>query len=115
MSQLFLRTNRTEGTSPLYVRVRRRGVLFCVSTGINVDIKEWNKSLKSKSAQLKYEATEEGKHVHYLEQQIFLTIDHLFKEDRLRTKEDKSILEEAIRDVVGSVSGIVRKRKSFSK
>ena len=115
MSQLFLRTNKTEGISPLYVRVRRKGVLFCVSTGINVNIKEWNKSLKSKSAQLKYEATEEGKRVHYLEQQIFLTIDHLFKEDRLCTKEDKSILEETIRDVVGSVSGIVRKEKTSQK
>lgn len=75
MSQLFLRTTKTDGKAPLYVRTRRKGILFCVSTGIMVDVKEWNKSLKSKSALVKYESSEEGMRVLDLERKVFLAID----------------------------------------
>ena len=44
MSQFFLRTNKTEGKAPLCVRTRRKGILFCVTTGIMVDVKEWAKA-----------------------------------------------------------------------
>ena len=83
MSQLFLRTTKTDGKAPLYVRTRRKGILFCVSTGIMVDVKEWNKSLKSKSALVKYESSEEGMRVLDMERKVFLAIDQLYDDNKL--------------------------------
>ena len=115
MSQLFLRTNKTEGKSPLYVRTRRKGLLFCVSTGIYVDIKEWNKSLKSKSALLRYEATEEGKKVRDMERKVFLAIDQLYEEEKLNSKEDKPLLEKALLAIVNSEMPVAISDEDFSE
>ena len=87
MSQLFLRTTKTDGKAPLYVRTRRKGILFCVSTGIMVDVKEWNKSLKSKSALVKYESSEEGMRVLDMERKVFLAIDQLYDDNKLNNTE----------------------------
>ena len=102
MSQLFLRTTKTDGKAPLYVRTRRKGILFCVSTGIMVDVKEWNKSLKSKSALVKYESSEEGMRVLDMERKVFLAIDQLYDDNKLNSKDDKPILEKALSDIVNT-------------
>ena len=106
MSQLFLRTTKTDGKAPLYVRTRRKGILFCVSTGIMVDVKEWNKSLKSKSALVKYESAEEGMRVLDLERKVFLAIDQLYADNQLNSKEDKPILEKALADIVNTDASV---------
>ena len=107
MSQFFLRTNKTEGKAPLYVRTRRKGILFCVTTGIMVDVKEWAKAQKSLPAMQRYERTEEGMRVHDLQLKIMKAIDALYAEDKVNSKEDKAILEHALSSVVnGTVEEI---------
>ena len=107
MSQFFLRTNKNEGKAPLYVRTRRKGILFCVSTGIMVDVKEWMKAQKSLSAMQRYERTEEGEKVHNLQVEVMKTIDVLYSENKVQSKEDKIILEQALSRVVnGTVEEI---------
>ena len=107
MSQFFLRTNKNEGKAPLYVRTRRKGILFCVSTGIMVDVKEWMKAQKSLSAMQRYERTEEGEKVHNLQVEVMKTIDVLYSENKVQSKEDKIVLEQALSRVVnGTVEEI---------
>ena len=112
MSQFFLRTNKTEGKAPLYVRTRRKGILFCVSTGIMVDVKEWMKAQKSLSAMQRYERTEEGVRVHNLQVEVMKTIDALYAEDKVQSKEDKKVIEQAVSNVVnGTVEDIQQTAK----
>ena len=107
MSQFFLRTNKTEGKAPLYVRTRRKGILFYVTTGIMVDVKEWAKAQKSLPAMQRYERTVEGMRVHDLQLKIMKAIDALYAEDMVNSKEDKAILEHALSSVVnGTVEEI---------
>ena len=88
MSQFFLRTNKSEGKTPLYVRTRRKGILFCVSTGIMVDVKEWTRAQKGLSAMLLYERTEEGERVHNLQVDVMKAIEVLYAENKVQSKED---------------------------
>jgi len=67
-----------------------------------VDVKEWNKSLKSKSALVKYESSEEGMRVLDLERKVFLAIDQLYSDNQLNSKEDKPTLEKALADIVNT-------------
>ena len=107
MSQFFLRTNKSEGKAPLYVRTRRKGILFCVSTGIMVDVKEWTKAQKSLSAMQRYERTEEGERVHNLQVDVMKAIEVLYAENKVQSKEDKVVLEQALSRVVnGTVEEI---------
>ena len=110
MAQFFLRTNKTTGTAPLYTKTRRKGLLICVSTGINVDIQEWKKSQKSPSALKRYESTIEGAKVHSLQIEVLNVIRTLFAENKINSNEDKCILEKAISDIVnGTVEEIQEK------
>ena len=112
MSQFFLRTNKTEGKAPLYVRTRRKGILFCVSTGIMVDVKEWMKAQTSLSAMQRYERTEEGVRVHDLQVEVMKAIDVLYAENKVQSKEDKSVIERAVSNVVnGTVEEIQQTAK----
>ena len=112
MSQFFLRTNKNEGKAPLYVRTRRKGILFCVSTGIMVDVKEWVKAQKSLSAMQRYERTDEGVRVHNLQVEVMKTIDVLYAENKVQSKEDKNVLEQALSRVVnGTVEEIQQAAK----
>ena len=107
MAQFFLRTKRETGESPLYTKIRRNGMQMYICTGIRVDIQEWNKAQKSLAAMRRYENTEEGAKVHDLQMKATKTIDTLYAENKINTKEDKAIIEQALSAIVnGTVEEI---------
>ena len=107
MAQFFLRTKRETGESPLYTKIRRNGMQMYICTGIRVDIQEWNKAQKSLAAMRRYENTEEGAKVHDLQMKATKTIDMLYAENKINTKEDKAIIEQALSAIVnGTVEEI---------
>ena len=72
-----------------------------------VDVKEWMKAQKSLSAMQRYERTEEGEKVHNLQVEVMKTIDVLYSENKVQSKEDKIVLEQALSRVVnGTVEEI---------
>ena len=107
MAQFFLRTKRETGESPLYTKIRRNGMQMYICTGIRVDIQEWNKAQKSLAAMRRYENTEEGTKVHDLQMKVTKAIDTLYAENKINTKEDKTIIEQALSAIVnGTVEEI---------
>lgn len=110
MAQFFLRTSRTTGEASLYTKIRRNGFQLYVCTGINVDIQEWNKSQKSMSALKRYEATPEGAKVHNLQVEVMNAIDVLYTENRIHSKEDKSLLEKTISSIVNGTVEEIQER-----
>ena len=107
MAQFFLRTKRETGESPLYTKIRRNGMQMYIWTGIRVDIQEWNKAQKSLAAMRRYENTEEGAKVHDLQMKVTKAIDTLYAENKINTKEDKAIIEQALSAIVnGTVEEI---------
>ena len=107
MAQFFLRTKRETGESPLYTKIRRNGMQMYICTGIRVDIQEWNKAQKSLSAMRRYENTDEGARVHDLQIKVTKAIDMLYAENKINTKEDKAIIEQALSAIVnGTVEEI---------
>ena len=100
MAQFFLRTKREAGESPLYTKIRRNGMQMYICTGIRVDIQEWNKAQKSISAMRRYENTDEGARVHDLQIKVTKAIDMLYAENKINTKEDKAIIEQALSAIV---------------
>ena len=112
MAQFFLRTKRETGESPLYTKIRRNGMQMYICTGIRVDIQEWNKAQKSLSAMRRYENTEEGTKVHDLQMKVTKAIDMLYAENKINTKEDKAIIEQALSAIVnGTVEEIQQTAK----
>ena len=112
MAQFFLRTKRETGESPLYTKIRRNGMQMYMCTGIRVDIQEWNKAQKSLSAMRRYENTEEGAKVHDLQMKVTKAIDMLYAENKINTKEDKAIIEQALSAIVnGTVEEIQQTAK----
>ena len=112
MAQFFLRTKRETGESPLYTKIRRNGMQMYICTGIRVDIQEWNKAQKSLSAMRRYENTEEGTKVHDLQMKVTKAIDMLYAENKINTKEDKAIIEQALSAIVnGTVEEIQQAAK----
>jgi integrase len=98
MADFFLRTKRTEGMASLYTRVKKRNPEIkweYVNTGINVDIEAWIKAKKSIPAWSKY-IREEGKEVNEKLDKVAQTIDLLFKEGKIKSNDDKPILENAL-------------------
>lgn len=110
MAQFFLRTSRTTGEASLYTKIRRNGFQLYVCTGINVDIQEWNKSQKSMSALKRYKATPEGAKVHNLQVEVMNAIDVLYTENRIHSKEDKSLLEKTISSIVNGTVEEIQER-----
>ena len=107
MAQFFLRTKREAGESPLYTKIRRNGMQMYICTGIRVDIQEWNKAQRSLAAMRRYENTEEGAKVHDLQMKVTKAIDTLYAENKINTKEDKAIIEQALSAIVnGTVEEI---------
>ena len=112
MALFFLRTKRETGESPLYTKIRRNGMQMYICTGIRVDIQEWNKAQKSLSAMRRYENTEEGTKVHDLQMKVTKAIDMLYAENKINTKEDKAIIEQALSAIVnGTVEEIQQAAK----
>ena len=104
MAQFFLRTKRDTGESPLYTKIRRNGMQMYICTGIRVDIQEWNKAQKSVSAMRRYENTDEGAKVHDLQIKVTKAIDMLYAENKINTKEDKSIIEQTLSVIVNGIA-----------
>ena len=95
MADFFLRTKRTEGMGSLYTRVKKRNPEIkweYVNTGITVDIEAWTKAKKSIVSWSKY-IREEGKEVNEKLDKVAQTIELLFKEGRIKSNDDKAILE----------------------
>ena len=115
MAQFFLRSKREEGEAPLYTKIRRNGMQMYVCTGIKVDIKEWNKAQKSLSAMQRYEQTEAGAKVHELQMQVMKAVDALYAEGKIKTKEDKAIIEEAMNDIVTGGTKEVQRVKRIAE
>ena len=112
MAQFFLRTKRETGESPLYTKIRRNGMQMYICTGIRVDIQEWNKAQRSLAAMRRYENTEEGTKVHDLQMKVTKAIDMLYAENKINTKEDKAIIEQALSAIVnGTVEEIQQTAK----
>ena len=112
MAQFFLRTKRETGESPLYTKIRRNGMQMYICTGIRVDIQEWNKAQKSLSAMRRYENTDERARVHDLQIKVTKAIDMLYAENKINTKEDKAIIEQALSAIVnGTVEEIQQTAK----
>ena len=116
MAQFFLRTKREDGEAPLYTKIRRNGVQMYICTGIKVDIKEWNKALRSLSSMQRYENTEEGAKVHDLQMKVVKAIDTLYAENKINSKEDKCVIEQALSGIVnGSMEEIQQKLKAVTR
>ena len=95
MADFFLRTKRTEGMASLYTRVKKRNPEIkweYVNTGITVDIEAWTKAKKSIVSWSKY-IRKEGKEVNEKLDKVAQTIELLFKEGRIKSNDDKGILE----------------------
>ena len=98
MADFFLRTKRTEGMASLYTRVKKRNPEIkweYVNTGITVDIEAWTKAKKSIVSWSKY-IREEGKEVNEKLDKVAQTIELLFKEGRIKSNDDKAILENEV-------------------
>lgn len=102
MARFFLRTTQKNGTASLYLRVNRPklNISWWVCSGINVNIKEWNKAQGSPKALTKYFATEKGKEVQNKMEEVEGVIKDLFKKKVLTCNDDKSKLDKAIMDVI---------------
>lgn len=100
MAKFKLMTGKEKGKAKLYTEIQRGGLRLMVNTGIVVTIEEWKKSQKSQSAYTKYQATPEGARVSDQTVKVSQTIDLLFKEGRIKSKDDKQLIEEAIADIV---------------
>lgn len=104
MSQFFLRTKRTEGIASIYTRVKKRNPPIkweYVNTGVEVDIASWNKANKSIAAYNKY-VREEGKEIQEKLDKVSQTIDLLFEEGEIQSKEDKPKLEKALSQIANN-------------
>ena len=115
MALFFLRSKREEGEAPLYTKIRRNGIQMYICTGIRVDIQVWNKSQKSLSAMQRYEKTPEGAKVHDLQMKVIKAIDMLYAENKIKSKEDKSVIEQTLSAIVnGTVEEIQQTAKVAS-
>ena len=76
----ILRTDKSEGYATLYARIPNRvpKINIRVSTGLEVDIKEWNKSLTGAKALTAFR-TGKGKELYLKLDAISSTIDALIK------------------------------------
>lgn len=125
MADFFLRTKRTEGMASLYTRVKKRNPEIkweYVNTGITVDIEAWTKAKKSIVSWSKY-IREEGKEVNEKLDKVAQTIELLFKEGRIKSNDDKAILENELSLIANNdalkvreeVAERQRKQREFEK
>ena len=80
-TKFVLRTDKTEGYATLYARIQSRAhkINIRVSTGLEVDVKEWNKSLASAKALTAFRSGK-GKDLFIKLDAIMYTIDSLTRE-----------------------------------
>ena len=99
MANFFIRTNAKKGRATLYVRVRKLQLNWTLSTGISVDVNAWRKNYESGNVKLWNAYTSEGSAGADLKKKmdkIDDTINLLFKENRIKSDDDKKILIDAL-------------------
>ena len=99
MANFFIRTNAKKGRATLYVRVRKLQLNWTLSTGISVDVNAWRKNYESGNVKLWNAYTSEGSAGADLKKKmdkIDDTINLLFKENRIKSADDKNILIDAL-------------------
>lgn len=100
MAKFKLMTGKEKGKAKLYTEIQRGGLRLMVNSGIVVTIEEWKKAQKSQAAFTKYQTTPEGARVANQTVKVSQAIDLLFKEGRIKAKEDKQLIEKAISEIV---------------
>lgn len=85
----ILRTDKSEGYATLYARIQNRvpKINIRVSTGLEVDVKEWNKSLTSAKALTAFRSSEKGKELFIKLDAISSMVDAFIKNDVALTSE----------------------------
>lgn len=113
MAKFFLRTSQKEGTAPLYIRISRPKleISWWICTGIEVDVKEWNKAQVKSSALVKYYNTAQGQEVFQRMREVEDVIDNLFINKIIKGKQDKELLEQHVSEVVDR-KGLIRKAEA---
>ena len=102
MANFFIRTKANSGKATLYVRVQKPKLKIswsAISTGIVVDVVSWRKFYESGNAKLWDKYTAEGSVGADLKKKmdkITDTINLLFKENRIKSADDKEILTNAL-------------------
>ena len=99
MADYFIRTNKEDGTALIYTRIKKRNPCIRwehVSTGVKVDIVSWTKAKKSTANWLKFVSTAYGKEICRKLDLITQTINVLFSEGKIKSKNDKGILEKEL-------------------
>ena len=92
-------------------RIEKKNKMY-ICTGILVDIQVWNKAQRSISAMQRYEKTPEGTKVHDLQMKVIKAIDMLYTENKIKSKEDKSVIEQTLSAIVnGTVEKILQTAK----
>ena len=104
MANFLIRTKKTEGKTTLYVRVQKRTpkIDWVLSTGISVSIADWCKCYESGNVKLWNSYTKEGNAGFEIKKKMDLvneTIDLLFSNGTIKSKEDKKALVEALAEL----------------
>lgn len=104
MANFLIRTKKTEGKTTLYVRVQKRTpkIDWVLSTGISVSIVDWCKCYESGNVKLWNSYTKEGNAGFEIKKKMDLvneTIDLLFSNGTIKSKEDKQALVEALAEL----------------
>lgn len=100
MAKFKLMTGKEKGKAKLYTEIQRGGLRLMVNSGIVVTIEEWKKAQKSQAAFTKYQATTEGARVADQTVKVSQAIDLLFREGKIKSKEDKQLIEKAISEII---------------
>lgn len=79
LNGFFLRTSKKEGVAPLYLTIKKSGVCLTLSSGINVDIKNWTYAIQKTQRWNEYSNTEEGKRVSDLMDKVNAGVDELVR------------------------------------
>ena len=114
MANFLIRTKKTSGKTTLYVRVQKRTpkIDWVISTGIVVNVNDWQKYYESGNAKLWDSYTQESNTGAGLKKKMDLvseTINLLLEDGSIRGNDDKPILVEALSKLANHDAIIKRK------
>ena len=104
MAKFYLRTQKTDGESNLYIDVNRPkyGIRWKVNTRIRVSVSAWTKAQATAKSLIKYFSTEEGKAVQEKTDLCEKVIKAYFDNIKSAAEADKTELESQINDIVNT-------------
>lgn len=99
--KFFLKTKKNEGNAPLFFEVCKRTpkVKMQFNTFVSVDIQRWQKASASNTAFITYSRTPEGAKVTALLASIEKAVNDLFVMNRIKGKEDRPLIVEAVASI----------------